>query len=185
MWPGSSSRPLKRSLQGAELANLRGSVVDMAEILEAIFQAAPGARGQIRSKSTRLALPTGMDDQHLRSMLPAMPDTPLQAGVAQYGGIFPPGAAGRADPGRPDSGMIEWKAAAIGERAARILAGGGSARVIGLTSRGIFLVNGGGEIVFLSFEEWHGPLTINLWDGGILTTETRRHGERHREEQES
>lgn len=70
-------------LQGAELANLRGCVVDMNEILEAIFQAAPEARGQIRSKNTRLALPTGMDDQHLRSLLAALPDTPLQTGVAK------------------------------------------------------------------------------------------------------
>ena len=61
------------------------------------------------------------------------------------------------------------KATAIGERAGRILATGGPARVIGLTSRGVFLVNESGEIVFVSFEHWHGPLTINLaghesWD---------------------
>lgn len=64
--------------------------------------------------------------------------------------------------------MIEWKAAAIGERAGRILAAGGSARVIGLTSRGVFLVNRAGEIIFISFEDWHGPLTINLAGGGFL-----------------
>ena len=58
--------------------------------------------------------------------------------------------------------MIELKVSAIGERAGRILAAGGSATVIGLTSRGVFLVNGSGEIIFLSFERWHGPLTINL-----------------------
>lgn len=53
-------------------------------------------------------------------------------------------------------------AAALGERAGRILAAGGSAQVIGSTSRGLFLVNPSGEVVFISYESWRGPLTINL-----------------------
>jgi nucleoside-diphosphate-sugar epimerase len=71
------------SIQGAELGNLRGSVVEMPEILEAIFQVVPEARGKIRFKTSQLALPYGLDDRRLRGMLPAMPDTPLQEGVRQ------------------------------------------------------------------------------------------------------
>jgi hypothetical protein len=58
--------------------------------------------------------------------------------------------------------MNQIRAAALGERAGRILAAGGSAHVIGSTSRGIFLVTGASEVVFISYESWHGPLSINL-----------------------
>jgi hypothetical protein len=58
--------------------------------------------------------------------------------------------------------MIILPAVAIGERAARILAGAAHGEVLALTSRGIFVRYPAGEVLFISFEAWRGPLTINL-----------------------
>jgi hypothetical protein len=67
--------------------------------------------------------------------------------------------------------MIELQAAACGASAQRILAAGVPARVIGLTSRGIFCVTDSAQVVFLSFEAWRGPLTINLVNSDLPAEE--------------
>jgi len=53
-------------------------------------------------------------------------------------------------------------AASIGHLAAAILQEHNSASVIGNTSRGIFLLTSQQNVVFLSYETFRGPLTINL-----------------------
>jgi nucleoside-diphosphate-sugar epimerase len=76
-------RAARSTFAGAELVNLRGSVVEMSEILEAIYQTVPASRAQIRARESQLALPYGLDDAHLRDLLPDFPDTSLQQGVSQ------------------------------------------------------------------------------------------------------
>jgi hypothetical protein len=49
----------------------------------------------------------------------------------------------------------------IGRVAAHVISIGGEARVIGVTSRGLFL-SIDRRILFISFERWRGPLTINI-----------------------
>ncbi len=72
----------RASFTGAEVFNLRGSVVDMSEVIAAIEAAAPALRGRITCDPNPLPLPAGMDDSALRAVLGEVPDTPLQAGVA-------------------------------------------------------------------------------------------------------
>jgi len=56
-------------------------------------------------------------------------------------------------------------ATGIGRVAAQVAAHGGDAQVIGVTSRGIFLALDR-RVLFISFERWRGPLTINV-DGPL------------------
>ena len=58
--------------------------------------------------------------------------------------------------------MTTLLATAIGAAAAQILASAKTANVNGITSRGIFCATSYGQVVFLSYEAWRGPLTINL-----------------------
>ena len=53
-------------------------------------------------------------------------------------------------------------ARSIGERARRLLADGTQGGVIGVTSRGLFIQTSGAEVVFLSGEDYRGPLTVNI-----------------------
>ena len=69
--------------------------------------------------------------------------------------------------------MIVLQAMACGAAAQRILTAGEPGAVIGLTSRGIFCATLSGKVVFVSFEAWRGPLTINL----VSTELTREGGE--------
>lgn len=62
--------------------------------------------------------------------------------------------------------MTLLQASAMGEPALRILESGGQAQVIGMTSRGVFLHHEKGQVIFLSFEGWRGPMTINLLRDG-------------------
>ncbi len=68
--------------EGAEVYNMRGSVVDMSEVIAAIEAVAPAVRGQITCDPKPLPFPAGTDDAALRSLMGALPDTPLQEGVA-------------------------------------------------------------------------------------------------------
>ncbi len=68
---------------GAEVFNVRGSVVDMEEILAAIYQAAPQSAGQISCAPNRLPLPEDMEDARLRAFFPELIVTPLTVGVAR------------------------------------------------------------------------------------------------------
>lgn len=69
------------AFEGAEVLNVRGSVVDMAEVVAAIEAAAPAVRGQITYDPKPLALPSGLDDTHLQHVLGQLPSTSLTDGV--------------------------------------------------------------------------------------------------------
>ncbi len=68
--------------EGAEVYNIRGSVVDMAEVVEAIEATEPRARGTITYDATPLPFPDGQDDSRLAALLGTIPHTPLNEGVA-------------------------------------------------------------------------------------------------------
>jgi len=53
-------------------------------------------------------------------------------------------------------------AAFVGHLATEIIAEGAAANVIGNTSRGIFLLTPRQRVIFLSYETFRGPLTVNL-----------------------
>jgi UDP-glucuronate 4-epimerase len=69
------------AFQGAEVLNIRGSVVDMPEIIAAIEAAEPLAKGKITFDPKPLALPEGTDDTALRRLFGVLPNTPLNEGV--------------------------------------------------------------------------------------------------------
>jgi len=54
----------------------------------------------------------------------------------------------------------------IGSFARQILAGDQAASVMGVSSRGVFLHLPSGWVLFLSFEQYRGPLALNLVPGG-------------------
>jgi nucleoside-diphosphate-sugar epimerase len=86
---------------GAEVYNLRGSVVDMGQIVAAIEAAAPASRGQISFDGAPLPFPTELDDSALRAALGPLPETPLAPGVAASIAIFRAAIAdGRLNPAR-------------------------------------------------------------------------------------
>ena len=68
--------------EGAQVYNIRGSVVDMSEVVDAIEQAAPAARGTITFEPTPLPFPDGQEDTELQALLGSVHYTPLQEGVA-------------------------------------------------------------------------------------------------------
>lgn len=57
----------------------------------------------------------------------------------------------------------EISAVAVGKIAQEALAQAQPANVLGKTSRGLFLRLASGWMIFLSFEPYHGPLTLNLY----------------------
>jgi nucleoside-diphosphate-sugar epimerase len=67
---------------GAEVYNIRGSVVDMSEVISAIEAAAPQVRGAISYDATPLPFPDGQDDSRLTALLGPVAYTPLIDGVA-------------------------------------------------------------------------------------------------------
>ena len=67
----------------ADVFNLQGSVAHMDEVITAIELAEPSAKGRITCEETALALPDGLEDKGLRTLLGDLPDTPLADGVAQ------------------------------------------------------------------------------------------------------
>ena len=74
---------VRAPFEGAEVFNIRGSVVDMAEVVSAIEIAAPAARGTITFAPAPLPFPDGQDDAPLHALLGEVPHTPLVEGVAQ------------------------------------------------------------------------------------------------------
>ncbi len=58
--------------------------------------------------------------------------------------------------------MSTYQIAAAGETVLGIIREEQNASVMGLTSRGIFCSTGNGQVFFLSYEDWRGPLTVNL-----------------------
>jgi len=67
---------------GAEVYNIRGSVVDMTELVQAIETAVPAAKGTITFDPTPLPFPDGQEDTRLRALLGSLTTTPLDEGVA-------------------------------------------------------------------------------------------------------
>lgn len=68
--------------EGAGVYNIRGSVVDMREVVQAIEAAVPAMRGKITHEIAPLPFPDGQDDSRLQALLGPFAYTPLQAGVA-------------------------------------------------------------------------------------------------------
>jgi nucleoside-diphosphate-sugar epimerase len=91
----------RKPLAGAEVFNVRGAVVSMAEMVAAIEAAAPGAAGKITYAGAPLPFPAEVDDARLRGALGAIPETALQEGVRETVEIFKAGLqAGKLDPDR-------------------------------------------------------------------------------------
>jgi nucleoside-diphosphate-sugar epimerase len=72
--------------EGADVFNLRGSVVHMREIIEAIHIVEPSA--QITFDDKPLALPDALDNSSLTAALGQLPQTPLNEGVAESITLF-------------------------------------------------------------------------------------------------
>ena len=68
--------------EGADVFNLRGSVVHVSEIVAAIEAVVPDARGTLSFVDAPLSFPEEMDETPLVSALGALPHTPLSEGVA-------------------------------------------------------------------------------------------------------
>ena len=75
-------RATRVPFEGADVFNLRGSVVHVGEIVAAIEDAAPEARGQLTFAETPLSFPEEMDDTPLLRVLGPLPRTNLPDGVA-------------------------------------------------------------------------------------------------------
>jgi UDP-glucuronate 4-epimerase len=67
---------------GAEVHNIRGSVVEMEEVVRAIETVVPAAAGTVTYDLTPLPFPDGQDDSQLRTLLGSLDHTPLEQGVA-------------------------------------------------------------------------------------------------------
>lgn len=68
--------------EGAEVFNIKGTVVDMAEIVAAIEVAVPEAKGMITHESQSLPFPDGQEDTRLQALLGGVTYTTLEDGVA-------------------------------------------------------------------------------------------------------
>jgi nucleoside-diphosphate-sugar epimerase len=78
----------RAAFQGADVFNLRGSVVHMTEIVSAIETVEPSLRGQISFDPKPLPFPEEMDGAPLASVIGTLPYTALQDGVAATIAIF-------------------------------------------------------------------------------------------------
>ena len=81
-------RAAQAPFEGAEVFNLRGSVVSMAEIVAAIEAVEPAMRDQITFEAAGLPFPVEMDDTPATAALGPLPRTPLAEGVARTIEIF-------------------------------------------------------------------------------------------------
>ncbi|HEY65512.1 MAG TPA: NAD-dependent epimerase/dehydratase family protein [Caldilineae bacterium] len=68
--------------EGAAVFNLRGEVVSVEDIIEAIDAAVPGARRLITHSGQQIPIAPSLDDHGLRELLSEVPHTPLREGVA-------------------------------------------------------------------------------------------------------
>ncbi len=69
--------------QGAGAFNLRGDVVTVDEIIEAIDAAVPGARRLLTHGDRQIPIAPSLDDGGLRALLGEVPHTPLREGIAR------------------------------------------------------------------------------------------------------
>jgi hypothetical protein len=58
--------------------------------------------------------------------------------------------------------MKRLKVVSLGAEVHRLLRAGGSARIIGSTSKGLFIITPSTEVLFISYESYRSPITINL-----------------------
>jgi UDP-glucuronate 4-epimerase len=81
-------RATRAPFEGADVFNLRGSVVHMKEVVDTIEAVEPAMRGQISFDDTHLPLPEELDGTPLIGVLGPLPYTPLAEGVAATIAIF-------------------------------------------------------------------------------------------------
>ena len=74
--------------EGADIYNIKGSVVEMQAVVDAITAAVPGSRGAITYEPAPLPFPDGQDDSRLQAAFGAFDYTALQEGVAATIDIF-------------------------------------------------------------------------------------------------
>jgi UDP-glucose 4-epimerase len=74
-------RCLLAPVQGAYVFNLQGSVIGMQELIETFDKIRPGANNLITFAGPQVPVAYRMDDSELRSKIPGIPRTPLEAGV--------------------------------------------------------------------------------------------------------
>ena len=75
-------RPLARAF------NLRGRVVAMTEFLSEIETLLPASQGLLGLSGGPIPVACDLDDQELRELLPAVPDTPLRDGIGETIALF-------------------------------------------------------------------------------------------------
>ena len=75
-------RAARVPFEGADVFNLRGSIVHVREIVAAIETAAPDMRGQLSFTDVKLGFPEEMDDTPLLRVLGPLPHTSLAEGIA-------------------------------------------------------------------------------------------------------
>ncbi len=81
-------RAARAALDGARVFNLRGSAVEMREIVGAIEAAEPAARGRITFDDKPLPFPEDLDDAALQAALGPLEATPLERGVRSTIALF-------------------------------------------------------------------------------------------------
>ncbi|MBD0290736.1 MAG: NAD-dependent epimerase/dehydratase family protein, partial [Thermoleophilia bacterium] len=75
-------------VQGADVYNLRGSVVEVAEVVALIEEARPEAAGLITHGSDPIPIDAELDDSGLRGVLPEPPYTPLPDAIGETLAFF-------------------------------------------------------------------------------------------------
>ncbi|MYC82923.1 MAG: NAD(P)-dependent oxidoreductase [Acidobacteria bacterium] len=76
------------SKTGARAYNIRGDLVTVEEVIQAIEAVVPSARGMIRCKANPLAIASNFSQQGLKEELGQVPATPLKRGIEQTVEIF-------------------------------------------------------------------------------------------------
>ena len=71
----------RKRTDGAHVFNLHGDTVSIADIVSAIGELAPKARGSITFDDTPMAIPDELDDTALQTMLGEVNHTPYKAGI--------------------------------------------------------------------------------------------------------
>jgi nucleoside-diphosphate-sugar epimerase len=74
-------RCLLAPLEGAHVFNLEGSVITMDELIATLDRIRPGAAGLISAQGPQVPVAYRMDAAQLRSLVPGIPETPLEEGV--------------------------------------------------------------------------------------------------------
>jgi nucleoside-diphosphate-sugar epimerase len=73
---------------GAEVFNLRGSIVTMTEMIHTIEKIVPAVQGKITFDEVLLPFPEELDDTPLQQLLGTLPHTPLETAVAETITLF-------------------------------------------------------------------------------------------------